>query len=106
VSNRLAINASAGFAGAYIGTQYRIDESLRVTGALPIRIEGEQDYTKFMAGAYAEINAEWLITERTGLFAGVTAETLDKYEQTLAGRTAAVSIGSNAGFRLGITTRF
>ena len=106
VSNRIAINASAGFAGAYIGTQYRIDESLRVTGALPIRIEGEQDYTKFMAGAYAEINAEWLVTERTGFFAGVTAETLDKYEQTLAGRTAAVSIGSNAGFRMGVTTRF
>jgi hypothetical protein len=36
----------------------------------------------------------------------VTAETLDKYEQTLAGRTAAVSIGSNAGFRMGVTTRF
>jgi hypothetical protein len=59
-----------------------------------------------MAGAYAEINAEWLVTERTGFFAGVTAESLDKYEQTLAGRTAAVSIGSNVGFRMGVTTRF
>jgi hypothetical protein len=106
VGNRIAINASAGFAGAYIGTQYRIDESLRVPGVLPIRVEGEQDYTKFMTGAYVEINAEWLVTERTGFFAGVTAETLDKYEQTLAGRTAAVSVGSNVGFRMGITTRF
>lgn len=106
ISRRVAINASAGFAGAYIGTTYRIDESLNVPGVLPIRIEGEQNYKKFMAGAYAEINAEWLITERTGVFAGVTAETLDKYEQTLSGRTAAVSIGSNAGLRLGITTRF
>jgi hypothetical protein len=106
VSSRIAINASAGFAGAYIGTQYRIDESLNVPGVLPIRIEGEEDYSKFMAGAYAEINAEWLVTERTGFFAGVTAESLDKYEQTLAGRTAAVSIGSNVGFRMGVTTRF
>lgn len=106
INNRVAINASAGFAGAYIGTTYRIDESLNVAGVLPIRVEGEEAYKKFMAGAYAEINAEWLITERTGFFAGVTAETLDKYEQTLAGRTAAVSIGSNAGIRLGVTTRF
>lgn len=106
LNRRVAINASAGFAGAYIGTEYRIDETLNVAGALPMRLEAQQSYKKFMVGAYAEINAEWVITERTGFFAGVTAETLDKYQQTLSGRTAAVSIGSNAGVRLGITTRF
>ena len=106
IGTRFAISASAGYAGAYLGTKYRVNETLNVDGVSPISIEEEETYSKFISGAYAEANVEWNLTDRTGFFGGVTFEKLGKYEQGLGSRTAAIDIGGNAGFRLGITTRF
>ncbi|MBL9206016.1 MAG: hypothetical protein JNN01_13075 [Opitutaceae bacterium] len=106
VGKRFAVTLSGGYAGAYIGTKYRIDETLLVEGASPNQIQEEDTYSKFMSGVYGEANVEWLLTDRTGFFAGATVETLGSYEQNLGNRTAAIDIGGNVGFRFGITTRF
>jgi len=106
LGQRFAVTFSAGYAGAYLGTKYKVEETLVVAGVSPIAFTGEDEYSKFLHGAYAEVNAEWWLTNRTGFFAGATFEKLGKYEQSLGNRTAAIDIGGNAGFRFGITTRF
>ncbi|MBL9191072.1 MAG: hypothetical protein JNJ82_01860 [Opitutaceae bacterium] len=106
IGQRFAMTFSGGYAGAYLGTKYRVDETLNVEGTSPNQFQDEDTYSKFMSGVYAEANFEWLLTDRTGFFAGATVETLGKYEQKLGSRTAAVDIGGNVGFRFGITTRF
>ncbi|MBP8256044.1 MAG: hypothetical protein KAX37_01880 [Opitutaceae bacterium] len=106
IGERFAVTASAGYAGAYLGTTYRVKETLNISETLSIPFEGEETYSKLLHGAYGEVNAEWWLTQRTGFFLGVTFEKLGKYEQTLAGRTADVDIGGNGGFRFGLTTRF
>ncbi|MBP7140951.1 MAG: hypothetical protein KBA71_03515 [Opitutaceae bacterium] len=103
---RFSLTASAGYAGAYLGTTFRAKESLVISETYSIPFEEEETYSKLLHGAYAEVNAEWWLTQRTGFFLGVTFEKLGKYEQTLAGRTADIDIGGHGGFRLGLTTRF
>jgi hypothetical protein len=106
IGRRFAVTASAGYAGAYLGTRYRVNETLNLNGVAPLSIEDEDTYSKFISGTYAEANVEWLLTDRTGFFLGATIEQLGDYEQALGTRTAKVEIGGNSGFRFGMTTRF
>ncbi len=106
VGERFAIAASAGYAGAYLGTTYRVRETLKINDVLSIPFEGEETYSKFLHGAYVDVNVEWWLTQRTGFFLGATFEKLGKYEQVISDRSANVEIGGNGGLRFGITTRF
>ncbi len=106
IGDKFAVTASAGYAGAYLGTTYHVRETLKINDVLSIPYEGEETYSKFLHGAYVEANAEWWLTSRTGFFLGATFEKLGKYEQVVSNRTADVEIGGNAGLRFGITTRF
>ncbi len=105
VSDRFAFNASAGFAGAYVGTTYRVEEVLNV-GTITVRADEERDQSEFSSGFYGELTAEFWLTNRTGFFGGATYHSLGTYEQSLNGRTANIDLGKGAGFRLGIITRF
>lgn len=105
IGNRMALYASAGFAGAYVGTTYRVEEVLNV-GTASVRAEEERDQSEFISGFYGELSAEFWLTNRTGFFAGATYHTLGSYEQAINGRTANIDLGKGAGFRLGIVTRF
>jgi len=107
VTDRFALFASAGFAGAYVGTTYRVEEVLRTPNPdITITANEERDQSEFSTGFYGELTAEYWLTPRTGFFAGATYHTLGTYEQSLSGRTANVDLGKGAGFRFGIVTRF
>ncbi|HEY0945531.1 MAG TPA: hypothetical protein VGD81_09700 [Opitutaceae bacterium] len=107
LTERISLNASVGFAGAYLGTKYRVDERLIVPGlGSELREQTEDEDSQFIAGFYGELTAEFWLTERTGFYAGATYENLGDYEQVLNGRTAEVELSSGIGLRFGITTRF
>jgi len=106
IGSRFAATLSAGYAAAYLGTTYKVEETLAVEGITPITYRGEEDYTDFLHGTYGEVNVEWWLTSRTGFFAGATYEGLGDYKQTMGDRTASIEIGGNTGFRFGLTTRF
>lgn len=106
LTNKLAVYASAGFAGAYVGTTYRVEEVLKVSDAINITSNEERDQSEFSSGFYGELSAEYWLTNRTGFFGGATYHTLGTYEQALSGRTANIDLGKGAGFRIGIITRF
>lgn len=107
LTERLALSVSAGFAGAYVGSTYTVNEALQIPGSSrSISVEEEADESEFLTGYYAEALAEYWFTRRTGIYAGVTYERFGEFEQILGSRTAEIDIGSSAGFRVGITTRF
>ncbi len=107
VTDRFALSASAGFAGAYVGTTYRVEEILRTPNPdISITADEERDQSEFSTGFYGELSAEYWLTPRTGFFAGATYHTLGNYEQAINGRTASIDLGKGAGFRFGIVTRF
>jgi hypothetical protein len=108
-ARRLSVVATAGFSTAYIGSTYRVTETLynpvAPTSALRT-LEAERRQSDVIFGGYGEINAEFWLSYRTGIFAGVVYEKLGKYEQSFGGRNARVNIGDGASFRIGIVTRF
>lgn len=116
ITERLGVTASIGFAGAYAGTRYSATESFIVPElpAGPIKTvdaeSGADTVTstkvKFLTGYYADLNVEWDTNGTLGLFGGVTAQQLDSYDQSLAGRTAKIDLGSAVGVRGGVSVRF
>ncbi len=64
------------------------------------------EVAKFVGGLYADLNFEWLANERTGLFAGVSAQQFGSYDQSVGGRTARIDLGSTVGLRYGVTIRY
>ena len=125
-NDRWAVSGSAGFALGWIGTTFSADEqfdsaadvfNLSHTTNTPIdgntdtpktyRVTEKNATHKFLPGYYVEFNAEYWVTERTGFYFGVSQQTLRGFNQNpLSGRTAKVDMGSSAGWRIGIVTRF
>lgn len=107
-TEKFAVSFGGGVSGAYVGSKFRIEESIDLPDTPnPVRLQGESlDQKKFIPGYYADLNAEWWVTQRTGFFAGVTYEKAGSYDQSFMGRTAKVDISSGGGFRFGLTTRF
>jgi len=108
----LSLSGGAGFAAAYVGTNYTATESATIlndptlvqntisTGAIV------SETSKVLPGYYANLDANWAINERSGLFAGISLESFGTFDQTLAGRTAKIDLGGNASLRGGLNIKF
>lgn len=108
LTHSLALNASAGVAGSYVGTTYSATESFSVVGVSNVITNGleSSDRNVFLPGYYAKIDATWNLNERTGMFAGVSYDNLGEYSQTVGGRTAKIDLSATAGVRGGLSIKF
>jgi hypothetical protein len=111
LTSRLGVSASMGVAGAYTGTTYSVTETFQVPDLEGLVIGAGRDTeqtseTKFISGYYADLNLEWVATERTGLFGGFTAQKFDGYDQSVGSRTARIDLGSSVGVRGGVSIKF
>jgi len=109
LTDRFGLTASLGLAGAYAGTNYSAAESFEIPvigGTLQTPDPTQSNASEFLGGYYADVNLEWAVNDRTGLFGGFTAQKLGDYEQTLGTRTARVDLGSTVGLRAGVSIRF
>lgn len=111
LTTRLGVSASLGVAGAYTGTTYSVTETFQVPELDGLFIGAgrgteQTSETKFLSGYYADLNLEWVATERTGLFGGFTAQKFDGYDQSVGSRTARIDLGSSVGVRGGVSIRF
>lgn len=107
LSERWGLSASAGLAGAFAGSRYSVIEQLTIPDVIePIIEDKSSTESKFLPGFYADVNVDWLATERTGLYAGVNMQHLGGYDQEVAGRTARIDLGSAVGIHGGISIKF
>ena len=109
ISERFAVYASFGAVGAFVGTDFEVNESLDVTGfntIEPITASANVNHSELVVGFYGELAAEFWFTPRTAVFFGVAYESLDTYVQTVGGRTVSIEMGENMVLQFGITTRF
>lgn len=106
---RLSISGSAGLSVAYMGVSYEgleqlktpdFDDSTRPGLRLNRRVRDVNlDF-------YGELNAEFWITYRTGVFLGVLYEKIDSFEYVWGTRSASVDVGDGLVIRAGIVYRF
>ncbi len=101
------VSVGAGFAGAYSGTRFIVDEFYErpdVSGT--IRYQDESEEKRFVPGYYGDINLERWLSVRTGFYLGYGYEKLGDYTQHVGSRSAEIDLGTSKGFRFGIITRF
>jgi len=106
LNDRWSLSASVGVAGAFVGTRYAVTEQLEIPDIITITDETSESVSKVVSGYYADFNVDWWATDRSGLFAGVNAQYLDGYDQTVSGRTAKIELGSAVGIRGGFNVKF
>ena len=106
--DRLSFRASAGISATILGATLSYQEQGIITDGRTVSAAVDGDRETFTGtGFYGYLDAEFWITDVTGLFVGVTYEDSSTELRLSAGnRTADVRFDTNVGFRLGITTHF
>lgn len=107
LTERIGFSVSGGLAAGYIGSTFHARESIRPAGISgTVVYEDETTTDEIVFGYYAMANAEFWMTERTGVYAGASYEGLADYDQKLGDRTATIDIGQGVAIRGGIVLRF
>lgn len=107
VTERFKISLGFGGAVAYVGSTYKADEEIIVEDVTnPITNVEEQTRNLLLPVIYADADAEYWVTDRTGLYLGATYQRSKSFDQTLGGRSATVDMGSTSGITSGLTLRF
>jgi len=107
LTERFGISAGLGLAGAYAGSRYSVVEKLEIPDVREDITQEDEDATgKFIGGFYADMMLDYAATERTGIYAGMSVQSLGSYEQTVAGRTAKIDFGSALGIHGGLSYKF
>jgi hypothetical protein len=107
ITERLKLSLSAGAALAYVGTRYTVEEAVDLTDvSTELTSGGENSRSVLLPAYYADANAEYWLTERSGLFLGASFQKSGSFDQTVGGRTAQIDLGSSYGVQSGITLRF
>ena len=55
---------------------------------------------------YADLDAEYWLTDRTGFYLGASLQKSGSYDQTLGDRTAKIDMGTASGIQTGLSLRF
>jgi len=107
VTERLRVTLSAGAGLAYVGSDYLADEEIVLPDTeTTIETQELSSRSAWMPIFYADADAEYWLTERTGFYLGATAQKAGSFDQTLNGRTAKVDLGATSGISSGFTLRF
>jgi hypothetical protein len=107
VTERLKLSLGFGAAVAFVGSTFKIDEEIvQDDVTAPITYVDEKTRSVLLPAFYVDADAEYWLTERTGLYFGATYQKSKSFEQTLADHSATVDLGSTSGIQSGFTLRF
>ena len=107
LTERLKISFGAGAALAYVGADYVASEEIDLDEVLsPVQTADLDHRNVVLPAFYADLDAEYWLTERTGFYLGGTFQKSKSFEQTAGGRTATIDMGTASGLTTGITLRF
>jgi hypothetical protein len=108
LTRKFSVSASAGYMGAYVGSKFRYEETMRLDNVTAAYTTGDvvKNNQQYVSGCYADLNVEWWVSTRTGFYAGAAYEKMGDYKQVHDGRRAEVKMDGGTGLRFGIITRF
>jgi len=108
ITERIKFSVGAGVGVALVGTTYSVDEILQVGDVNDSTVEAKDSQSRFVMLPlyYANADAEYWVTERSGFYLGVNGQKSGSYDQSVGGRTATIDLGTTYGVQSGITLRF
>jgi len=107
VTERLKLSIGFGAGAIVVGSTYKSDQEI-VVDDITARIMSidEKTRTVLLPAFYADADAEYWLTERTGFYLGATYQKSKSFDQTLDASSATVNLGSTSGVQSGLTLRF
>jgi hypothetical protein len=108
VTERIKLSVSFGVAAVFAGTTYKEDEELVIDDVIaPITNVQEKTRSVLLPAVFADANAEYWLTERTGFYLGATYQKSKSFNQSLDdGSSATINMSSTSGLQSGFTLRF
>ena len=107
LGERLKFSLGFGAAALFAGGTFKSSETILVEDQNTTVVDYEEKtHCVLLPAFYADGEAEFWLTERTGFYLGATYQKCQSYDQTLAGRTATIDLGSTSGITSGLTMRF
>jgi hypothetical protein len=108
ITERLKFSLGAGAAVAYVGINFIVQETLvdLVDVTSSVDTVEQKQHGIFLPAYYADADAEYWLTERTGFFLGANYQKSGSFDQTLNERTAKIDLSTTYGVQSGITLRF
>jgi len=107
-SERLKFTVSAGAGVMYVGAKYEELESILIDDTLAAVIHSEEkNHSVFMPAFFVDADAEYWMTERTGVYMGATYQVSRRFNVSLSDDSSAtIDFGTTSGIRSGVTLRF
>jgi hypothetical protein len=108
VTERIKLSIGFGAAAAFVGSTYSVDEEIIFDDIEGGRIKYVDAATRnlVLPLIYADGDAEYWLTERTGFYLGATYQRSKSFEETVGSHTATVDLGTTSGITSGLTLRF
>jgi cell division septation protein DedD len=107
LSERLKLSFGLGGAAVFAGSTYKSNETIVVEDLSTTVFDYEEKtHSVLLPAFYVDADAEFWLTERTGFYLGATYQKCQSFDQTLAGRSATIDLGSTSGITSGLTLRF
>ena len=107
VTERLKFSLSLGGAVAFVGSTFKVDETIDITDVTaPVTNVQEKTRSVLLPAYYVDADAEYWITERAGFYVGATYQGSKSFDQKLGVESATVNLGSSNGVQTGLSLRF
>ena len=107
ITERLKLSIGFGAGAIVVGSTYKSDQEIVVDDVTDrIMSIDEKTRTVLLPAFYADADAEYWLTERTGFYLGATYQKSKSFDQTLDASSATVNLGSTSGVQSGLTLRF
>ena len=107
VTERIKLSIGFGAAMAFVGSTFKTDEEIVVDDVTsPITYVDEKTLQVLLPAFYADADAEYWLTERSGLYLGATYQKSKSFGENLGSESATVNLGTTSGLQSGFTLRF
>ena len=107
ITERFKFSVGFGPAAMLVGSTYTANERAFIEDvSTMLEYGGTKTHTVLLPAWFANADAEYWLTERTGLYLGATYQKSQGISQTLGNRTATIDLGTTSGLTSGLTMRF
>jgi hypothetical protein len=107
ITERLKVTFECGPAAVYVGSTYTANEMVLVYNVTTLLTNGQtKTHSVLLPAWYADLDAEYWLTERAGLYLGASYQRCESFNQNLGGESATVDMTSTSGITSGLTLRF
>jgi hypothetical protein len=107
VTERFKLGMGFGGAVVFAGSTYTSGQTIALQNVTTDVWDGEmKTHSVLLPAFYADVDAEFWLTDRAGLYLGATYQKSQSFNQTVGGESASIDLGSASGITSGLTLRF